>query len=147
MFVHYLFILSTNSVYSGPGPCVPGKGETGEADSSLSLGEQGQGPPAVCGSGAGTPRGEACRPAWPFMLVTGRANPEERSQGTCLAFLHLLTDFITTIAVRWFRVCCYERCTFQELGLPWWSGGRVRALSAGGMCSVLGQDTKILHAA
>lgn len=81
------------------------------------------------------------------MLATGRANPKERSQGTCMTFLHLLTDFITTIAVRWYRVCCYERCMFQELGLPWWSGGRVRAFSAGGVGSVLGQDTKILHAA
>ena len=46
-----------------------------------------------------------------------------------------------------FRVCCYERCMFQELGLPWGSGGRVRAVSAGGVGSVLGQDTKILQAA
>lgn len=81
------------------------------------------------------------------MLVTGKANPEERSQGTCMTVLHLLTDFITIIAVRWYRVCCYERCMFQELGLPWWSGGGVRTLSAGGMGSVLGQDTKTLHAA
>lgn len=58
-----------------------------------------------------------------LMLVTGRANPKERSQGTCMAFSHLLTDFISAIAVRWCRVCHYERCAFQELGLPWWSSG------------------------